>query len=367
MQQQPPGAPRAGLADVPHDVLCQVMRLAGQSARTACFTASKQLSAAATARGVWGGGVTFYDLDRSAVEFVRRHRPARVRVDGACPDDVSWFFDTLRDEGLTTCIRHLLVRLGVVQRVPSDLLDGIGAQSELERLDVFVEDLDQPCNIYVPDDHRLTKLRTLSVTDGSPCKELFVLFRGAQPRLTSLRSLELDVGMSDVMHGLRHMPALRRVVYRYEEDNDTETYEDAWLEGLDLDALEVSVGAQTDYRHLYSQIARCVVRDLVLHVADDWVDINEKLSPALESLTVCMHVTSAEVRVDFPFLLEYERLRRVRLDIGAHWITEEPMIVNSCHHTLIFGHVHAIDDWVAFQKRVEVLKHPTTSVLLAPT
>lgn len=353
--------------DMPDDVLSHIMALADQPERATCMTACKRLKQAASAPGTWQR-VTFYDLDHSTVSFMTRHRCEEVVIHECSPDDVAWFFERLWHNNII-CVRSLTVRFGPIDRVPGDLLIGIGRQRHLRHLDLGIEDMTGTCEVFVDRAHELQELRTLRIQERArpgTAKQLVLWFEGSQARFTSLVTLDLDLGMSDVMSNLKNMAQLRHVAYRYEDDEGGETYEDAEFEGLQLDTLELDVGCDIDTHHLFRQMELCRVRHTVLNVKDDWLDIADKMSPAMESLTFRMHVTSAEIRMDFPFLAAHDRLRLVRVQIGAPWITDDMMIENSCHHALVFSHVHYLNDWIRFAQKTTLDLHHLTCVTLSP-
>lgn len=356
------------LTDLPHDVLCHVMRLSDQDARVACATTCKPLSEAARSRGVWDA-VTFRDLDRSAVEFYARHRCASVRVETACPDDVSWFFGALaRDDSLLDCMRELDLVLDTVQRIPADFLDGLARQRGLRRLHVTVHNLGASSDVCFPPHTSLLALEDLRIEETCDDEErayrnLVVWFDGAQARMPALARLRLRVMLSDAATGLRHFPRLRRFSYAYDEEGGGETFEDAALAGCDLDEMSVQVGGETDLPHLCAELAKCSVRRLVVHLCDDYdVDWRYATSPALEDLVFRLHVAHADVHVDFPFLAgHHPRLGRVALERGD-------LVGPACSHTLVFQHV-SIADWIARfgsggSTRLEV--HDGARILVSP-
>jgi hypothetical protein len=352
------------LMDLPRDVLGAIMTAADQTTRATCMHVCKGMHEAACAPGAWRD-VTFYDLDASAVDFMAAHRCEHVRILGASPDDISWFFERLQMADIA-CIASLEIRMHAVQRVPTDLLHGIGAQRELRHLDIGVDDVDQISEVSWPATHQLTKLETMRIVEAcGGSRQLIVWFDGSHARFSSLRHLDLRVGLSDVLKDLRHMPALRHMVYHSDEDGG-ETYEDARLEHVVLDTLELDVGCDTDSRTLFRELHKARVRHLVLHLHDDWLDVDQKMCSSLETLTLSMHVTKAEIRVDFPFLQEYELLKSLRLTIGAPWIYNEPLIEGSCQFDLHLRHLAGdIRAFVRFLDRVDLGLHDSTRLVLA--
>ena len=362
------------LSDLPCEVLARIVGACDQPDKVACMTACKALSAAATAVGAWSDRVTFRDLDASAVAFMARHRCPSVSIDTACPDDVPWFFDKLHAAGVA-CIRELEVRLSgggpsggggggrsAVQRVPMDLLAPVARHATLRCVRLSVEGLEDTCEVAFPADTHLPELHTLEIVeepvDGS--RQLIVWFADAHAGLPALETLVLDVGLSDVMAGLRRLPALKRVRYLYDEEQGGETFEDVSLAGLDLDCLETAVGEETAYADLWRELAACTVRRLVLHLMDDWLYLSDPLSPGLRELVVTMHVAHADVKVDFPVVRDLKHLRALGL-AAAPWVAHQEL-----HHTLMFAEV-AVPEWIRFFGAVHVSLLPATRVLIAPT
>lgn len=333
-----------GLADLPHDVLCQIMGASTQGDRVACMTACRSLMKAATAPGVWTR-VCFTELDRSAVRFMERHRCPVVHVSTACPDDVAWFFEKLREMGVD-CVRVLHVDLEPTPRMPSDFLRGIGAQTRLAHLRVTIEALEDPSEIYFCRNHCLTSLQTLEIVERTEgAKQLVVWWEASHARFHNLTSAIVDVGLADVMTGLRHMPRLRRLVYNFEPVEGGETYEDVELEGVDMDVLEFSVDCETDFATLGEQLGTARrVGGLVLHCHDEYVDLTGIDWTAVESLSLRMHTTRAEVKLDFEGVRASRRFRRIDLSIGAAW-ADNLEVATACRHTLFFTHVAAPRDW----------------------
>jgi len=355
------------LTDLPSEILCEIMRVAGQPARVQSMLACKSLSSAAGSPGVWES-VTFADLDDTAVDFMLKHRCATVTVISVTPDDVAWFLHKLADTGCGDCIADLRLEIGMVQRLPEDLLCAVGRHAGLQHFAMTVDDMDQGCEICFSRSAQLLDLRTLSIVERSAeVKQLAVWFDGSQSRFPQLRSLELEVALSDVLAGACHMPHLRRLVYRADDDEGGETYEDACLTGCELDHLELDVGADSDMRYLCRQISKAAVRRLVLHVTDDFLDLSRPLSTELEDLVISMCTTQAEIELDFLALLAHKRLKRLELRLGAPWITADPAVAAGCEHTLVFRHVPAVRDWVDLMgRRVELKLAPTTRACISP-
>ena len=327
------------LTDLPADVLPGIVGRLDQADKVACLTACRALSAAADSAGVWSR-VTFRDLDFTAVAFMHRHRCPAVTIVSECPDDVSWFFDQLAARDIV-CVEDLTIHLGEVQRVPHDFFAGLSQQAALRRVEVTVDELDESSEVVFPASACLGNLRELHISDHSSGsdtegKQLVVWFADSHARFSALHTVYLDVAVSDVMAGLRHMPALRHVQYRC---NDEETYEDAEMEGATLDVLELNVGADASYPDLWRELEKCAVRKLVLCTTDDWMDVSQPLHPALEELHVLLHAPATEIRIDFPSLATLTRLRVLRV-VAVEWIEPAPS-------HLIFSHA-APPDWIEF-------------------
>lgn len=351
---------RSRLGDLPHDVLCHVMRQCDQDSRTACFTACKALSTAATASGVWDS-VSFTDLDYSAVDFVRQRGIQTVTITTGCPDDVSWFLNRLADLGHDDLLRDLTIVITPTRRLPWDLLISASRHCRLRALRLEVQDLQTTCEVPFPRDGRLLDLETLSIEERTEdAKQLVVFFSGAHARFPSLRRLNLDVGLSDVMDGLRHMPNLRHLRYIYDEEEGGETFENADMEGARLDVLELSVGSNIDNRHLCRELEKCDVAELVLVVNDEYLDLRHRLSPSVHTLRFLLNVPHVDIHLDFPFLKE-SAVRVVSLQL-------QPWIVDNVapHPCLVFEHAAVSEFSTLCCSRLSVDVHPSTRVLLTP-
>lgn len=342
----PPSA--SAVTDLPADVLRHVMALAPQATRVACMTACKTLSRAALALGAWSA-VTFGSLDATAVDFLDRHRCTEVRIVTCCPDDVEWFFDHLAERGIA-CITHLDVRVHSALRLPRGFLAAISRHSTLVSLEVQVVDMVEPCDVVFPRTSNLLDLETLRIRevcafdDASPdtCaddpeifKQLSVLFLGSQSRFPSLRTLVLDVAVSDAVAGLRHMPRLRLFAYAHEDDDDSEeTYEDADFEGLRLDRLELSVTSAVDYPRLCTQLVALTADTVVLELHDDHADLRYLARLDVRRLVLRMHEARAHIRVDYPNLMS-GRLRKLEVQVAPGWLEDGhagngPVVMMEC-------------------------------------
>lgn len=354
------------LQHLPHDLLCHIMRQACQADRVACMTACRSLLSAATSQGVWST-VCFTDLDSSAVRFMDMHRCPVVHITTACPDDVAWFFDMLATLGID-CVERLSVRMEPTPRLPADFLRGIGGQTRLKHLKVDIASLEEPSEVYFSRDHGLTSLQTLEIverTEGS--KRLVLWWEASHSKFESLQTAVLDVGLSDVMTGLRHLPRLKRMVYNFEAEEGGETYEDAELQGLDVDVLELTVDCETDYATLGEQLGLVTrVGSLVLNCEDEYVDLTSFEWTQVESVSLRMFTTRADVKLDFEGMRLSRRLRRVDLGIGAPW-GDSPDFVSACRHTLYFTHVPEPRQWADHlaSGRLDLHLLPTTCIHLA--
>lgn len=360
---------------LPTELLHQILRATDQGGRVACLTACKALSAAARQpAGCWPA-VTLRDLDRTAVAFVARHRCRHVTIKSDTPDDVSWFLQHLAAAGAADCVDTLTLALGVVQRLPSDLLASVGLLPRLRYCALSVQDLETACDLAWERD--MPCLEGLVVQERSEGgKQLVVWFgRAAFP---VLRRAVLDVGLTDVMAAARKMPALRDLVYRCDDDDSGETYEDAALEGVTLDTLELDLGVDTDYRHLGAQLREAAVRTLVLHLHDDWVPLEWAMPRGLQTLRLCMHLTHIDVKLDFVHLRQCATLTHLDVQIGARWISDTPALLQGCRHSLSFHHVPCYRDWARLfvhevagaagggGRAVQLTMPPTTSVTITP-
>ena len=346
------------LQQVHDDVLVRIMQTCDQRTKTSAMLACKALYRASMGVGAWTD-VTFKDLDVTAVEFMKRHKCRTVTIRSDCPDDVAWFFDRLRDDDVQ-CIEHLRIELGLVQRVPRDLLMGLSSQTSLLTLTITVEEMDDTCEVSFPPGAQLARLTHLTIHEAGDAKQLVVWFADAQ--FPSLRCLDLELGLSDVVAVLACMPSLRTVRYIYDDEQGGETMEDARFGGLGLDSLELAVGAETSYPDLWRELEKSSVKRLVLHVMDDWLDLTQPMSPDLEELTFVMYETHGDARVDFPFLRELKRLRLIRIRY-CPWIVEEDQ---HTQHTLVFAHA-ALPAWTDLVRTTLTLDlPPTTRITISP-
>ena len=351
------------LPDLPHDVLCHVMRQCDQGARVACFTACKSLGAAASAPSVWER-VTLRDLDTTAVEFVTSRRLVEVHITTACPDDVSWFLNKLADRGDADLLRDLTIVVQSTRRLPWDLLVAASRHTSLRSLRLEVQDLHTTCEVPFPRDAQLLHLETLSIVERTEgAKQLVVFFQGAHSRFPSLRRLELDVALSDVVDGLCHMPNLRQLRYAYDEDEGGETYENADMEGACFDVLELAVGSGIDHRHLCEELQKCTVHELVLVVNDEYVDLRHRLSPATHTLRLRVNVTHVDVHLDFPSLRD-SALRRIVVEFEP-WIADDPVLALAAHPCLMIAHAPVHEFCALCCSRLQLDAHPATRVMLS--
>lgn len=358
------GAPPK-LGDMPVEVLSSILRVAGQPARVQSMLACKALYSACRVRGTWES-ITFGDLDDTALNFMMRHRCSIVKIMSTTPDDIAWFLDRLADLGLDDCIQELRLDIGSVPRLPEDLLCTVARHSRLRHFGMFVDDCEDTCELTFPRTARLLDLRTMTIVENSAdTKNVVVWFNGSHCRFPTLEDVNLDVGMSDVMCGLCHMPRLRRLAYHFDTDEGGELYEDVCMLGADLDVLELDINDETDHRHLFRQIEQCSVRKLVLHVHNDFVDLSHPLSPDLEHLVFGMQTTQADIHVDFQCLRTHRKLRSMGVEVAAPWILSSEAELSSCHYYTVFQHVGSVSDWVACFGRVGLDLHPTTRVCIS--
>lgn len=352
-----------GLTDMPQGVLVDILRAAGQPARVQSMVTCKALWEAATAEGTWDS-VSFVDLDSTALEFMQRHRCRDVQITSVTPDDVSWFLSALAERGCDDCIATLRLQFGRVQRLPEDLLDAVSMHGSLRSLDIRVDHCERHSDLVWPRRPRLLRLEQLVVVECTERQNVTVWWNESHSCFPELRSLELRVGVSDVMTAACQMPRLRRLVYRFDQEGG-ETYEDACLAGSDLDVLELTVDDDTDTRHLFHQLELASVRRLVLHMADDYLDVCQPLSPALEELVLGMSSTNGSVILDFPFLAQARKLRLVELGVTDPAMLDSPGELAACHHLVVFQHTSP-DAWRAMFNRVRLQLLPTTRVCISP-
>lgn len=332
------------LTSLPSELLCAIMKRTDQAGRVSSMLATKALSAAAQAEGVWDS-VTFRELDRTAANFMARHRCSRVTLEDCPPDDVAWFLHLLADTGCGECITDLVICIGTVQRVPADILCAVSRHTALTSLDIEIHDCDLTCEISFPVDCQLHKLRHLSIVELDS-NQIIVWFQGSHARFGSLETLHLDVSLSDVMTGLRHMPALRRLTYRCDSEDGGETYEDVCMAGAKLEHLELDVGADSDMVYLCRQMETARVDTLLLHLNDDHLDLTHPFSPSLRRLVLSMYTQDAEVDLDFPNLVAAKNLREISVVISAPWILSSSSMLRACHFDLNFRHAPDLTAWM---------------------
>lgn len=351
------------LTDLPCDVLGEVMRRVRQRDRIACMTTCKALHAAAMLPASWRA-LALTELDRTAVDFLLAHPCPCISVRSRRPDDIAWFLHAVADGGCNAVIQELYIHMGAVKRVPNELLAAVSRHAELRCLAIDVDEVRRTSEVFFPAGHRLQRLERLAIREHSPVtRQLIVWFAGSQPAFPALREVELVVGISDVMVGIDSMHNLRHVVYRCDEDEGGETYEDINMEGASLDVLEIDIGLHTDTRRLCRQLMHASVRRLVLYLNDDYLDISWPMSPDLEELVLGMCVETADVEFDFLTLRDdHPRLASVELMVAAEWLQgpEGPLR----EHTLVFRHVPQLSEFVAFAPKVHV--EPTTRVCISP-
>lgn len=356
---------RPTLADLPHEVLSHIMRLADQDTRVSCSMATKALCAAARARGVWTAA-EFRDVAHpSALEFMDVHGVPHVCIDTQFPDDTAWFFEKLAGTGVD-CVRQLRVRIacdGEVPRVPRDFLGGICRQTLLRSLDIRVDNLARSSELVFPQGWDLPSLESVEIVEKTRpelSKELVVFF--GDVRMPRVRRLVVDVSLSDVMRTISRLPSLREVVYRYDEGAGGETYEDVLAADATLDLLDINVGCETEYNLLWREVARASVRVLVVHVSDEFVDFRYPLSPALERLELRLDVTHCMVHMDFAHLAEAPNLREVHIDVTP-WVRDAAPV---SEHVIEFNDTPSIDDWVRLVTRVRLVPmHPSIKLCIS--
>ncbi len=362
--------PASRLDSLPDDVLLQIFRRCRQRGRVSCMTTCKRFSRLVTwCREAWPY-VRFTDLDVTAVEFMVRHRVRHVAIRTECPDDVLWFFDRLADVGCDEDIETLCIDVLAAQRLPEELGRAISRQRGLRALFVTVHELSEASELVFPRAPAgLGLLERLRILENTPIdKQLVVWFERCHASLRSLKEVHLDVSVSDVLAGAHLAPALRSIVYRTDEsgaEGSSETFEDATLEGADLDLLELDVCADTDTRTLCEQLERCRVRHLILHVHDGYLALDHRLSPALEVLELRVETPLAELRLDWPFLAECAALKQLVVGIGPEWIAANLEVMQACRHTLLFDHAD-VADWLRFFRTTELRLLHRVTVTLVP-
>lgn len=350
---------------LPGDVLAEVLRHVDQPGRVACMLACKALSCAARIPAVWHNGITLKQLDRTAVSFVLAQSCPVVTIESVRPDDVAWFLDSLANDGGDCVLKDLSVRLGRLQRVPAGLTEAMCRHRALERLCLDIERLDNTSEVFFAPETPLPKLHTLAVreqTHGETfTRQLVVWFAGMHANLPALTTVDLHVGMSDIMVSVDTMPSLRHLVYVCDEDSGGETYEDVNLVGATLDVLELEVGVHTDFRRLSDHLHQAHVRKLVLHVNDEFLDLMLPLGPDLVDLVLSMRVETTEVEFDFRTLPSWQpNLASLTVIPPSH------LPIADCEYTVSFRNCDTLSDWVAFMGKCAIVTPPCTRMHALP-
>lgn len=351
---------KLSIVDLPHDVLCHVVRACDQRARTRCLLACKPLMHAVDEPGVWTS-VEFSDLDDTAVAFMERHRCPDVVIRTETPDDVSHFFNQMADGGNDECIRQLSVFVTKAQRVPADLLAAISRMRRLRSLSLHFDELRGLSEVPVPPGLPMRELEDLSITETAEddCKQLAVWFHGGHDRFPALKNLVVDVSLSDVVDNLASMPQLRVVRYRYDEFESDETYEHAKFDGLQLEELELVMTSDIDMEHLAQQLRGCSVRKLVLEVSCEDLVFRNAMCKGLEELHFKLNATHVHLHVDFADVKD-AGLRLIAVQPGE-WIAD--MDLNPC---LMFERTPSINDWLALCNSLTLRLHEATRILVSP-
>lgn len=348
------------LMDLPQEVLTHVMSLTDQPGRCNSLVTCKGLSAAALDPANWQE-VSFGDLDPTAAEFVVRQGCTTVSLYGSEPDDASWFLHRLADEGYEG-LRHLVIEFDTIHRLPCDLLVGIARHGQLRTVDIRVLDMECTCELHFPKHTRMLHLETLRVVETSEeCKQMVVWFGGTQSGFPALHTLHLDVGLSDVLEGVRNFPRLKHLTYLSDDGDAGETYEDARLEGCDLDSLSLDIYADSDTRHLARELEKAAVRRLVLHLHDEHLDLRYPLSPALKQLHLVHHVDHSGVMLDYPFVRQ-SNLRRIVSDVSENWRDFE----EHCSHFLTMHHVGNVPEAMQHLSTLDVRLGISSRLCLCP-
>jgi hypothetical protein len=351
-----PAAPT--FTGLPRELLHRIMLAADQGSRMNCMRSCWALHRAAKEPGVWDS-ITLYDVDATAVDFVRDNRCSRVLLAGAQPDDVSWFLHRLADVAHEQ-LQHLDIELGAVERLPQDLLSAVGRHPRLRSLRLVVKECARPAELCFAwqEAAALGELERLTVAELDEDKNVSLWFDDTQAHFRSLREVHLEVACSDIATGLPHLPALRSLVYRSDPDGD-EDYGDLSMAGADLDRLEIDVSDFTDYPTLWDQLRRARVRSLVLNVHDH-TDITH-VGPALESLELRMAGELSRVHIDFPtFSARHPRLKRLATS-AAPWLEDEADHGHHPHKLCLRG-VEDQKTCFRFLGLIDFAQHPLTEL-----
>lgn len=279
----------AVLCGLPADVMRDVLGRLAQDDKTACMLVSKDLLAAATDPVLWTELIV-RDPCPAAVRFFKRAlHCTTLKIEGATPDDATWFLDQLADAGVHGRVRHLDVGFGDVSRVPEALLYAVCRFPSLETVRVHVASCEQRCMLRLPDYFPgLRHLRTLSVVEGaapdvgdpwSVERNLTFRFGKSRALLCSLHTLTVAAARSDVLHALNCMPSLRRLTHLV----DSETYEEfAVGQGQTLDYLELSAGEEVVDDCMGDGLTRFAhIGRLVLHARQELYVQTELATPHL--------------------------------------------------------------------------------------
>lgn len=224
----------------------------------------------------------------SALEFVRRVQPARVRFEVSSLDGMECFLRVVR-----YTLSEIEIRVSVgVEYVPLTLLDAISDHgNRLRTLRLIFEAVYLPSTLVFEGHMHLPLLEELVVVERSVQRSVGVRLH---PDHANLHAVVLVVWWSNVLATVSSSPLLRHITYRPRGD-DLETVR---LRGSVLETLSIDVFYYTDWRHLERELNRDDVRVELLQVV---AHAPLTVSTALRSVDVVRIVVKAPHPLEMAF------------------------------------------------------------------
>ena len=343
------GSGSVGLADLPSELVHDILARSDQDGRMACLLASKTLMSVARQPRLFED-LTMNEPDtEGAVRFVTFAQPRSLLIKSCSPDDVAMFLDALADAGAHRTLQYLTVEFGDVVRLPCALLRIVGRYPELLSVRISADRVMRECDLAFPLRFEgLSKLQTLCLVEFDEQRDgrnVVLHFSGAQHRLPCLETVFLAVQSSDVLTcGGGSFPSLRRCVYR----SDDETYDDLDLVDMTLEHLELDLHSETNADALFGQLASMERADTLVLVS--WWDALLFDSPLpCEHLVVQLTEDESCVQFDFVSLRDDNPLlRSVSVSRGTG-DGELPSPPPSGSYVLRFVSVPSLSDFLEYR------------------
>lgn len=176
-------------------------------------------------------------------------------LSSANPADALWFLHGLVKEVSVKSLRNLRVYLGTDEDgalICSSLMQTCLSFEGLRNLSVFLKDVSHIHGLDMIVTKSCRSLPTLEALDFTSVSKHFSLMFGEETlsQLQKLKKLEVHAFQSDILDGLCHMPALRRVIYTHETDG----FHVANLAGAVLQYLCVTVHGPEDLGQLLGKL-----------------------------------------------------------------------------------------------------------------